>query len=40
MLVEFKVSAQGWTVKVRYGLGAPKVGSKVVLLNPVAPFKR
>ena len=40
MLVEFMVSARGWTVKVRYGLVAPKVGRKVVLLKPVAPFKR
>ena len=40
MLVEFMVSARGWTVKVRYGLVGPKVRRKVVLLKPVAPFKR
>ena len=40
MLVEFMVSARGWTAKVRYGLADPKAGKKVLPLKLVAPFKR
>ena len=39
LLVEFMVSAQGWTAKVRYSLADLKVGRKVLPLKPISPLK-